>query len=166
MRPRQSADVLLVCAGGGHLTQLLALRRAWERHSRVWVTDLTSVARWQLRGENVEWAPGPTHRDLSNGIHRIALAWLRNLVLAWRVVRRARPRVVLTTGGAVAVPYAWVARVRRARVVYVESLTRIDEPSLSYRLIAPVADRVYVQWPELAAAVPGARYLGSILADR
>ena len=42
-----------------------------------------------------------------------------------------------TTGAGVAVPFAWVARLRGATVVYVESLARIDGPSLSYRLIAP-----------------------------
>ena len=65
-----------------------------------------------------------------------------------------RPKVVVTTGAGVAVPFAWVARLRGATVVYVESLARIEGPSLSYRLIAPVASRRYVQWPELARALP------------
>ena len=61
-----------------------------------------------------------------------------------------RPKVVLTTGAGVAVPFAWVARLRGAKVVYVESLARIEGPSLTCRLIAPIATRRYVQWPELA----------------
>ena len=87
---------------------------------------------------------------------------LRNLVLAWRLIGRARPSVILTTGAGVAVPFAWVGRLRGARVVYVESFTRIEGPSLSCRLIAPVAARVYGQWPEFAAAVRGARYAGNV----
>ena len=46
-------------------------------------------------------------------------------------------------------PFAWIGRLFGARVVYVESVTRIDSPSLSCRLIRPVASRTYVQWPEL-----------------
>jgi hypothetical protein len=46
--------------------------------------------------------------------------------------------------------------------VYVESLARIDGPSLSYRLIAPVAERRYVQWPELARSLPGSRFAGNV----
>ena len=53
-----------------------------------------------------------------------------------------------------------------SRVAYVESFTRIDGPSLSCRLIRPVADRVYVQWPELAERLAGSRYLGSIFSAR
>jgi hypothetical protein len=70
--------------------------------------------------------------------------------------------VLLTTGAGVAVPFAWVARMRGARVIYVESLARIEGPSLSYRLIAPVASRSYVQWPELAERLPGARFAGAV----
>jgi beta-1,4-N-acetylglucosaminyltransferase len=88
---------------------------------------------------------------------------VRNLAGALRLVRLERPRVVLTTGAGVAVPYAWIGRLLGARVVYVESLTRIERPSLSCRLIAPVASRIYAQWPELPEAVPKARYVGSVV---
>jgi beta-1,4-N-acetylglucosaminyltransferase len=147
--------LLLVCSTGGHLLQLLALRDAWDGFPRLWVTFDKSDARSLLTGERVVYAYGPTNRNLPN--------LLRNVAFAWRIVRRVRPRVVLTTGAGVAVPFAWLARLHRADVVYVESLTRINGPSLSCRLIAPAADRVYVQWPELLRELPRARYAGSIL---
>jgi UDP-N-acetylglucosamine:LPS N-acetylglucosamine transferase len=70
---------------------------------------------------------------------------------------------VLTTGAGLAVPFAWIAYLRRIPVVYVESLTRIEQLSTSGRMIAPVAERLYVQWPELADRVPDARYAGQLL---
>jgi beta-1,4-N-acetylglucosaminyltransferase len=154
------ADVLLVCSTGGHLLQLVALRDAWEGFSRVWVTFDKSDARSLLADERVTFARGPTNRNF--GLLAVRNL-LRNGVLAFRLVRAVRPKVVLTTGAGVAVPFAWVGRLLGARVVYVESLTRIDRPSLSCRLIAPVATRVYAQWPELTRAVPRARYLGSVV---
>jgi UDP-N-acetylglucosamine:LPS N-acetylglucosamine transferase len=146
--------VLLVCSSGGHLLQLVALRDAWERYSRIWATFDKSDARSLLADEIVVFAHGPTNRNVGN--------LLRNLIVAWRVVRDARPRVVVTTGAGVAVPFAWVARLYGAKVVYVESLARIEGPSVSYRLIAPVACRHYVQWPELAQVVRGSRYVGNV----
>lgn len=151
----ERADVLLVCSSGGHLLQLFALREAWQGHSHVWVTNDRSDARSLLAGETVAYAYWPTTRNFKNLI--------RNTVVAWRVVRAARPKVMLTTGAATAVPFAWIARLHGARVVYVESLTRISSPSLSCRLIKPVAARVYVQWPDLLAALPHARYAGTVL---
>ncbi len=85
-------------------------------------------------------------------------------MLAWRVVSRTQPTLIITTGAGVAVPFAWVGRLRGARVVYVESFTRIDGPSLTCKLIAPVAARIYGQWPEFNEAVPRARYLGNVFA--
>jgi beta-1,4-N-acetylglucosaminyltransferase len=153
-RADASANVLLVCSSGGHLLQLHALRRAWEETSRVWVTFDKSDARSLLSGEEVVHAFGPTNRNIPN--------LLRNVTLAWRVIRRVRPAVLVTTGAGVAVPFAWIGRLHGARIVYVESLTRIESPSLSCRLIRPIADRVYVQWPELQQALRRSRYVGAI----
>lgn len=155
----ERVDLLLVCSTGGHLLQLLALREVWRDERRLWVTFDKSDAHVLLRGEPVVHAFGPTNRSF--GV-RAVVNTLRNVVLAWRVVARTRPTVILTTGAGVAVPFAWVGRLRGARVVYVESFTRIDEPSLSCRLIAPVATRIYGQWPEFVEAVPRARYLGNV----
>ena len=154
----ERCDVLLVCSSGGHLLQLTTLTRDWDALRPLWVTFDKSDARSLLPQERTLFAHGPTNRNLPN------LA--RNLVLAWRVVRRARPKVVVTTGAGVAVPFCWLARMVGARIVYVESITRINEPSLSLRLIAPIAQRVYVQWPELARSVRGARYVGNLFGAR
>jgi UDP-N-acetylglucosamine:LPS N-acetylglucosamine transferase len=151
-----TADLLLVCSTGGHLVQLLSLRPAWECHSRLWVTFDKTDARSLLRGERLVFAHGPTNRSVVN--------LLRNLGLGWRVLRRSRPRALVTTGAGVAVPLAWLARLRGVRVVYVESFTRIAGPSLTCRLVAPVADRVYVQWPDMVGRVRRSRYAGNVFA--
>ena len=154
----EHVEILLVCSSGGHLQQLLALRPAWQPYSHAWVTFDKSDARSLLRDEPVVHAYSPTNRSLKN--------LLRNLVLAWRTLRALRPRVVLTTGAGVAVPFCWLGRLLGARVVYVESFTRIEGPSLTGRLVGPIAHRSYVQWPELAEVVSSARYAGNVFARR
>ena len=151
----KSRVVLLVCSSGGHLLQLLSLRAAWEEVPTVWVTFDKSDARSLLAGEQVVHAFAPTNRNIPN--------FVRNLRLAARLLRELRPAAVVTTGAGVAVPFAWLARLGGIPVVYVESLTRIDGMSLSGRMIAPIASRVYVQWPELAEKVTRARYAGQVL---
>jgi beta-1,4-N-acetylglucosaminyltransferase len=151
-------DVLLVCSAGGHLMQLLALRSAWEGFSRLWVTDDAADTRSLLRGEPAVFGDAPSSRS--------PLGVVRNGARAVRLLRRHRPRVVITTGAAIAVPFAWIGRTFGAEVVYVESISRIDRPSLTLRLTAPVASRVYVQWPELVAAVARARFAGTVFSAR
>jgi beta-1,4-N-acetylglucosaminyltransferase len=155
-RVENRGDLLLVCSSGGHLLQMLALREAWGAYSHVWVTFDKSDARSLLQDERVVFAHWPTNRSAKN--------LLRNIVVAWSTLRRVRPRLMLTTGAGVAVPFAWIARLLKVRVVYIESFTRVEYPSLTCRLVAPVAHRVYAQWPELAGNVPNARYAGNVFA--
>lgn len=154
----ERADVLLVCSSGGHLVQMLALREAWGDFSRVWVTADTSDARSLMAGERMVAAHGPAHRSVRK--------LLLNLVLAWQLITVVRPKIVLSTGAAIAVPFVWVARLRGIEVIHIESLTRIHKPSLSGRLIAPAATRIYVQWPELGKAMSRSRYVGSVVSLR
>lgn len=154
--PAEHADVLLVCTAGGHLMQLWSLRDAWAGQSNAWVvashggSDVDTL----LAGERVHLAYSPAARSPRNLV--------RNLLLARRLLRRLRPRVLMTTGAAVAVPFVWMARARGIPVAYVETLARSEKPSLSCRLAAPAADRIYVQWPELQDALPRARYAGTV----
>jgi beta-1,4-N-acetylglucosaminyltransferase len=151
--------LMIVCSSGGHLLQMQELRSAWSDFERIWVTFDKSDARSLLRGERVVHAFSPTNRNIPN--------LLRNLWLAWRTLRRERPAAILTTGAGVAVPYAWVGRLLGIPTFYVESVTRIEGLSLSARLIAPVATRMYAQWPELAEASGGrVRFEGNLFAGQ
>lgn len=159
LHAREAAGpILLVCSSGGHLMQLLALRSAWESFDRVWVAFDKPDTRSLLADERVLHAHGPTNRNVAN--------LLRNLRLAVRTIRAERPAAILTTGAGVAVPFAWIGRLLGVPTVYVESFTRIDQLSLSARLISPVASRLYVQWPELAAAAPRLHFAGNLFVQR
>jgi UDP-N-acetylglucosamine:LPS N-acetylglucosamine transferase len=148
--------LLLVCSSGGHLYEMFCLREFWEDKPRSWVCFPTSDAKHLLAGEAVvHWAAYPTVRNVPN------LA--RNLLLAWRVLRRERPSLVLTTGSGVAVPFLWLARLLGIPTVFVESITRIGELSLSARLVKRFATRMLVQWPALAERTRGVEYHGRIV---
>lgn len=155
LQSRPRVDVLLVCSAGGHLLQLYLLRDAWRGRSHAWVSHDREDTRSLLADEHVYYGYGPTTRSVLNLV--------RNLILAWSLVSNLRPKVIVTTGAGLAVPFAWIGRLAGAKVVFVESLTRITKPSLSCRLVRPVASRIYVQWPDLVEAVPGSMYLGTVL---
>ena len=158
-RRSDSVEVLLVCTGGGHLLQLWSLHDAWREFSRAWVvashdgSDVESL----LAGEQVYHAHSPACRSIKNLV--------RNFVLAQRLLERLQPSAIVTTGAAVAVPFAWMGRARGIPVVWIETLARAERPSVSCRLASPAADRVYVQWPELLAALPRARYAGTVFSS-
>ncbi|MEX1140866.1 MAG: PssD/Cps14F family polysaccharide biosynthesis glycosyltransferase [Thermoleophilaceae bacterium] len=147
--------LMLVCSPGGHLQQMLALEPAWRGSRRTWVTLPSADVGYLLADEHVVHGRGPTNRSIVN--------LLRNLRLAWSVIRAERPDAILSTGAGLAVPFFIVGKVLRRRLVYVESVTRIETISLSGRLVYRLADRFFVQWPEAAARLARADYQGSVL---
>jgi beta-1,4-N-acetylglucosaminyltransferase len=154
-RPALSTrPVLLVASSGGHLRQLVQLREEWPSEQRAWVTFGTPDARSLLEGERVWYAHHPTNRNIPN--------LLRNTLFAFRLVWKLRPRAVVSTGAGVAVPFCYVARLLGARVIFIESLSRIFKPSLTARLVYPVATNFFVQWPELQPKFRRARYEGQL----
>jgi hypothetical protein len=147
--------VLLVCSPGGHLLELVSLAPAWGGFERRWVTLPGPDADDLLRGEVVTFGHGPA---VGNRKPRDVL---RNLVLAWRLVRDYDPAAIVSTGAGLAVPFFVVGRLLRRRLVYVEDLARVGSLSLSGRVIYRLADAFFVQWPQ--GARPRARYAGSLL---
>ena len=147
--------VLLVCSPGGHLQQMLALRPAWEEFERAWATLPSADVSYLLSDEQVTLAHGPTNRSLKMAV--------RNLAVAWRLIRSHRPEAILSTGAGIAVPFFLVGKLLGVRLVYVESVTRTESISLSGRLLYPLASRFFTQWPESAQRRRRAEYAGAVL---
>lgn len=147
--------VVLVASTGGHLAQLLQLSTWWRRHDRLWVTFDKGNGIDELRGEQVVWAHHPTTRHLGNA--------LRNLRLAWRVLREHRPDLVVSTGAGVAVPFFVAARALRIRTVFIEVVDRVASRTLTGRLVYPFADEFVVQWDAQRRLYPAAQVIGPTL---
>ncbi|MBV9096350.1 MAG: UDP-N-acetylglucosamine--LPS N-acetylglucosamine transferase [Streptosporangiaceae bacterium] len=147
--------VLLVCSSGGHLAQLYRLRPWWQRHERVWVTFRDSHAESLLKGETVVHAFAPTTRNVPNA--------LRNLRLAFSIIRAERPDVLVSDGAGVAVPFFLLARAMRVPTVYLEVYDRISRPTLTGKLCYPFTKLFIVQWPEQAVSYPRGKLIGCLI---
>lgn len=147
--------VALVASAGGHLAQLIALDKFWKEHERTWSTfDLPEV-KDALAGEKVDFVYFPTTRNIPNAI--------RNLGVAWKVLRQEKPDAVISTGAAVAVPFFIIAKLLGIKTVFIECYDRITMPTLSARICYPMSDLFLVQWDEQKKAFPEAVNIGAIL---
>lgn len=107
---------------------------------------------------------GPTRKHL--GQHLANAARLtRSFVEAYRLLRRLRPQAIFTVGSAIALPLFLAARCLGIRRIYVESITRAQQPSLTARVLdrLSLASRLYVQWPRLQQQLSNATYAGGVL---
>lgn len=151
----RSSRLLLVASTGGHLTQLVAMRKWWENFDRTWVTFNNQHASSVLAGEEVIHAYSPTTRNVPNAI--------RNMLLARRVLSEHNPDLVVSTGAGVAAPFFIVAHLRGTRTMYIEVIDRIASRTLTGRIVYPFVDQFAVQWPEQERLYPGAAVIGPTL---
>ena len=145
--------ILLVCSSGGHFKGLQQLRPFWENQERVWVTFRTATTEAELTGENVFWAYSPTNRNFPN--------FCKNLFLSWRLIRKNRPDVIISTGAGVAVPFLILGKLLGSKTVFIESVTRVNNLSLSAKIVLPFLNVLYVQWPQLQVRYPQAELVTS-----
>jgi UDP-N-acetylglucosamine:LPS N-acetylglucosamine transferase len=155
-RQLRPCRVALVGSSGGHLTHLLALREFWEPLDRFWVTFDTPDAVSRLMGERAYWCHHPTNRNVPNLI--------RNTVLSLRILLRERPTIIVSSGAAVAVPFFWLGRLLfHTTTVYLEVIDRIDDGTLTGKLVRPVTSAALIQWPEQRDAYPAGILVGPLL---
>ena len=148
----KSSRVCLVSSGGGHLTELLALREAYATRDHFFVLNriLTLPPQMQER----TFLICHSERDWR---------FFVNLWEAWQILRRERPSVILSTGAGPAVPFALVGKWLGITNVFVECSTQIIRPSLTGRIMYYLADRFYYQWHSLERHYPQGRYGGVLL---
>jgi UDP-N-acetylglucosamine:LPS N-acetylglucosamine transferase len=89
---------------------------------------------------------------------------LLNLWEAFWILRKERPTAILSTGAGLAVPFAIVGRLFfGTRVVFVETFTRVDQPSMTGRIMYWLAHDFFYQWPQLGAFFPKGCYGGPLI---
>lgn len=137
---------------------MLDLHPAWDDRDYFFVTEDTALGQ-SLAAEHrchfvahVAWGQARLGAPL-----KMLRAGVANALASWRIVRRERPAMVVTTGaGSMAFTVLW-ARLFGARVMLVDSFARFDAPSLFARLVGPLAHVRIAQSPQSAARWPGAR---------
>ncbi|MFI5930861.1 glycosyltransferase [Actinoplanes sp. NPDC051494] len=130
---------LLVASSGGHLAELHDLVPRLGVGARRWVTFDNPQSRSLLRGEDVEFVPAATSRDL--------MGVLKDLRVARRMLRAERFDRVISTGASVAMAFFVPATAAGIECWYIESATRTEGPSLTGRLAARVPGvRLYTQY--------------------
>lgn len=58
-------------------------------------------------------------------------ALIKNTRIAWKVLKKERPDVIISSGAAVAVPFFYLGKLFGAKLVYIEVFDRIDKPTMT-----------------------------------
>lgn len=139
------AKVLWVASSGGHLTEVAVLARQLDASpTSLWVTSATPQSEELLRGRRHLFVDHVGPRDLRGA--------LRAAARVAPVLRRERFDLCVSSGAAVAATVLPLAALAGTPTYYVESLARVDGPSLTGRLLQHVPGvRTLTQHPAWAS---------------
>ncbi len=143
----------IVSSCGGHLTEVRALRPAYAGYPHFYVLNDRALLPPDMVGRT--YFITHSERDWR---------FLVNLVEAYRILRRERPHVLLSTGAGPIVPFALVGKLLfGTKVVFVETLARLEAPSLTGRLMYRLADHFFYPWSALERYFPRGIHSGLVI---
>ena len=146
--------VCLVGSSGGHLTHLYMLKPFWQDLDRCWVTFDKEDARSLLEGERFYPCYFPSNRSLK--------ALVINTFRAFKILKKEKPDLIISSGAAVAVPFFHVGKMFGIKTIFVEVFDRVNHSTVTGKLVYPKSDRFVVQWEEMRKIYSKAVNLGSI----
>lgn len=154
MNSKKSHKIALVSSSGGHLSQLYLLKETWSKYDRFWVSFDKKDANSLLKDERLYHCHYPTNRSVKNLI--------RNTWLALKLLIKERPTVIISTGAAIAVPFFYLGKLFGCKTIYVEIFDRMEKPTMTGKLVQPVANATIVQWESMTKVYPKSKNFGGI----
>lgn len=145
--------VCIVSSCGGHLTEVRRLKSAYEKYPHFYVLNDKAMLPADMR-------------DKTHFIAHSERDWkfFLNLWEAYRILRRERPQVILSTGAGPVVPFAVVGRLLfRTKVVFVETITSVHSASLTGKIMYRLAHRFFYQWRTLSRVFPRGEHGGPLI---
>lgn len=134
---------------------MMGLKSFWSAYEREWVSYQKSDTEEKLAKENVHWVTPQEGRDL--------LRATINFFKALSILRSSKPDLIISTGASMSVPFLLAGRLFGIQTMFIESISRSEQLSLSGKLVYSLVDDFYVQWPECAVRYPKAKYRGVVL---
>ena len=145
--------VLVIGAGGGHLTEAL-LATEGVRMKRVFVTFRLPHTDLILKNEKRYYLIDP-HTSYSK--------FLINGIQSLWIIIRERPKVVINTGGGISIACSLFGKAIGAKLVFIESGARVNTPSRTGKFLYNYSNLFVIQWKPLKKFFPNAVYGGPLL---
>lgn len=147
--------ICVACSTGGHLVEVKQLEPVYEKYEHFFFTFRGGVAD-ELKKKHRVW-------DIPNVVRHNPLSWLIGAIMSLYIAFKEKPDIVITTGAGIVVFFCVFAKLFGAKLIFMESMARVESPTLTARMLYPFSDMFLVQWPQLLKFFPKAKYVGRIL---
>ena len=170
--------IIYISSMGGHLKELLALKKSMKNFKSYIVTektDATSFLKDLQKTENnkstnncnndndiffeeVYYLPYGTKKN----IFKYFIIFLMMIFKSIYILLKIRPKAIVTTGTHTAVPMCYIGKIFGVKIVYIETFANITTKTLAGKIIYPIADKFIVQWESMKKLYPKSEYFGGV----
>ena len=172
---KRNNTVMFACNQGGHFSQMMALKELFGKYDSVLVTDNVHASKEKT----------PALKEIGAVEHPMGMANKRNglskesskersrwqslsgyiaLILECRQIwKKYRPAVIITTGSNIAVGLFLYGKLKGSKLIFIETRAKVYGKTMTGKIVGKVADKIFVQWPEMKKIYPNAEYLGTLV---
>src|ERR1700733_11339033 len=123
--------VLIASSTGGHLNEVLQLKKLFESYNYLIVTEDVPINETILEGYNYEFVK-------ANGENRDFTFWKNffiNIFLALKIIIKNKPDAIVTTGSHTAVPFCFIGKLFGCKVIFILSFSKTNSRALAADLV-------------------------------
>ena len=146
--------ICLVSCPGGHLRELNSVIPFIKGFDRYFVTLNRIDTKGLMKREKVFFIS-----DTRRNIFFTVLNFFQSISIFFQ----NKPDIIITTGAGPALSTCILAWLFNKKVLFIESFTRIKEPSMFGRLVYPFASITFVQWKSLKNYYRKSKYVGPVI---
>jgi hypothetical protein len=170
--------IIYISSMGGHLKELLALKKSMKHFKSYIVTEKTDATSFlkdlqktknnkstnncnndnDIFFEEVYYLPYGTKKN----IFKYFIIFLMMIFKSIYILLKIRPKAIVTTGTHTAVPICYIGKIFGVKIVYIETFANITTKTLAGKIIYPIADKFIVQWESMKKLYPKSEYFGGV----
>ena len=155
--------VMFISSTGGHLEELLQLKKMFDKYDYYIVTEKTKSnlslkEKYPKKVSFLMYGTYTTFIKKITYIFKLILNCIKSLFLYIKI----RPKYIITTGTHNAGPMCILGKIFGSKIIFIETFANRNSKTATGKLVYKFADLFIVQWEEMLKLYPKAKLGGSI----
>ncbi|NFS12416.1 polysaccharide biosynthesis protein [Clostridium botulinum] len=148
--------VCFIASTGGHFEQLMMLKPLMNKYESFIITEKTNYS--VVKDKRKVYYLKQVNRNEKSFIPKM----ISNSIKTLNIFLKEKPDLIISTGALATIPMCITAKLFRKKLIFIESFSKVNSPTLTGKLLYKFADEFYVQWEEMLKVYPKAIYKGGI----
>lgn len=155
--------VMFISSTGGHLDELLQLKKMFDNYDYYIVTEKTK-SNLSLKEKYKNRVSFLAYGSYTTKLHKMIYPFklLFNTFKSFFIYLKVKPEYIISTGAHTAGPMCLIGHLLGSKIIFIETFANSSSKSKTGTLVYKFADLFIVQWESMLELYPNAIYGGWI----